>query len=195
MLFFILYSHLFWMFWEWLSFQILSSDLWGSSSQLKASNMDLMVIACRSALDKTSKPQYIIHMCIVNHFPNVYYICSVKESHVCLISVLFVFWPNSFNTLRDTQCSVTLKIIVAWNKMFKRGTQMLWIMLFWCLAHYAGILFNHCLVLLSYYYSFHTHTCVCAHTNTRLHISVSKRASAFTLFSNCLAPHTPAKIP
>lgn len=79
------------MFWEWLSFWILSSDLWGSSSQLKASNMDLMVIACRSALDETSKPQCIIHMCIVNHFPNVYYICSVKESHVCLISVLFFF--------------------------------------------------------------------------------------------------------
>lgn len=36
---------------------------------------------------------------------------------------------------------------------------------------------------------------VCTHTNTRAHISVSKRASAFTLLSNCLAPHTPAKIP
>lgn len=44
------------------SFFIFSSDPRSASSHLRASNMDLMAIACLSALDKAGKPQYITHV-------------------------------------------------------------------------------------------------------------------------------------
>lgn len=163
------------------SFLLLSSDLWGSSSHLRASNTDLMVIACLSPFDRASKPQYIIHMCILNHFPNEHFICSTKENHVSFISVFLFFFFNSFSTLRHTVLSDSERHIVAWNKMFKHRTQML---LIWCLSLYAGILFNHCLVLLSYYYSSpgpllkmggeHMHSCVRAHKHRHAHLCLKK---------------------
>lgn len=59
----------------------------------------------------------------------------------------------------------------------------------------AGVSFSHCLVLLSRCSSLRSLMHACTHTNRAPHVPVSKRASAFSLLSNCLAPHPPAKIP
>lgn len=86
-----------------------------------------------------------------------------------------------------TQSSVTLIITLL---LGKKCLNMLWIVLIWCLSLYAGILFNHCLVLLSYYYSspapllkrgLDAH--VCAHTQTHTCTSLSQKEQALSLSS------------
>lgn len=72
--------------------------------------MDFMVIARLSALDKATKPQYII---ILNHFPGVHSICSVTESHVCFISALSLNSSGSTlgRSIAQQQCDSECHIV------------------------------------------------------------------------------------
>lgn len=129
-------------------------------------------------------------MCILIHFANEHSICSVQG--------LSLFFCCLYNC-KNTELSDSDHHIVAWEEMFKHVVNCANLMSVSLCRHLVQPLFGAIVLLLFIACTAAEErtgcTRVCAHTNTHMHISVSKRASAFTLLSNCLAPHTPAKIP